>query len=72
MSAIGYRDIKTYIDGKLTLEQALEDWKLHEVQYAKRQIVWFKKEKQIVWFDLAGKALADQVKLKVQKWLKNG
>lgn len=70
MSAIGYRDLRPYLENKKTLEEAVEDWKLHEIQYAKRQLTWNKKEKQIVWFDVASKNWDNQLKLRVQKWLK--
>ena len=40
--AIGYREVKDYLDGKTTLEEAKSLMKIHTHQYAKRQRTWFK------------------------------
>lgn len=47
--AIGYKELLPYFEGRVTLEQALEDIKLHSRQYAKRQMTWFKSETDIHW-----------------------
>ena len=51
MQAIGYKEIIEYIDGKITLEEAIEKIKLESRRYAKRQITWFKKINNIFWLD---------------------
>ena len=43
MQAIGYKEIIDYIEGKCTLEKAIDDIKLNTRHYAKRQITYFKK-----------------------------
>lgn len=43
MQAIGYKEIFDYLDGKFSLEQAIELIKLNTRHYAKRQITFFKK-----------------------------
>lgn len=50
-SAIGYKEIGLYENGELTKEELIKLWTLHEVQYAKRQMTWWKREHQIAWFD---------------------
>ena len=40
---IGYQEILTYLDGKATLEEALDKLKQHTRNYAKRQLTWFRK-----------------------------
>jgi len=47
--AIGYREIIAYLDGKMSLEQATDAIKLNTWHYAKRQLTWFKKDKNIRW-----------------------
>ena len=43
MQAIGYKEVLEYLDGQLTLEQAVDKIKLNTRHYAKRQITFFKK-----------------------------
>ncbi len=43
MQAIGYKEVLEYLDGLITLEQAIDKIKLNTRHYAKRQITFFKK-----------------------------
>lgn len=47
--AIGYKELKPYLDGVLTLEQATENLKRETRRYAKRQLSWFRRNKNINW-----------------------
>ncbi|MDO4459427.1 MAG: tRNA (adenosine(37)-N6)-dimethylallyltransferase MiaA [Clostridia bacterium] len=47
--AIGYKELFPYFDGKLSLEEAVENIKLSTRHYAKRQLTWFRKERKISW-----------------------
>lgn len=49
MSGIGYRQIGFYLRGEKTLVEAIEMIKRDTRRYAKRQMTWFKKEKDIKW-----------------------
>ena len=49
MSGIGYKEIISYLNNKITLKQAEELIKIHTRQYAKRQMTWFKRDKRISW-----------------------
>ena len=51
LQTVGYIELFDYFDGKDTLEQAIEKIKLHTRQYAKRQMQWWKRNPNIVWFD---------------------
>ncbi|MBV7533242.1 tRNA (adenosine(37)-N6)-dimethylallyltransferase MiaA [Chitinophaga sp. sic0106] len=51
LRTVGYTEIFSYLDGNLTLPQAIEDIKVHTRQYAKRQLTWFRKDKEYQWFD---------------------
>ena len=44
---IGYKEILTYIDGKATLEEALDKLKQHSRNYAKRQLTWFRRNPEL-------------------------
>lgn len=60
--AIGYREVIDYLDGKISLEQAADIMKHNTWHYAKRQMTWFRKEKNIQWItkpEEAEKLVAD-------------
>ncbi|AEH22334.1 tRNA dimethylallyltransferase [Thermodesulfobacterium geofontis OPF15] len=49
--AIGYKYIIQYLQGKISLEKAIELIQRDTRRYAKRQLTWFKKEPDIYWFN---------------------
>ncbi len=51
LQTVGYKELFDCIDGKTTLEQAVELIKLHTRQYAKRQLTFFNKNKDYTWFE---------------------
>jgi tRNA dimethylallyltransferase len=51
MSAIGYRSLIKYIEGKFSKEEMIAQWVADEIRYAKRQLTWFAKIPQIKWYD---------------------
>jgi tRNA dimethylallyltransferase len=50
---VGYSEIFDYFDGKTSLENAIDLVKTHTRQYAKRQLTWFRKDREIEWFNPA-------------------
>lgn len=60
--AIGYKELKPYFDGAVSLEDAVEKLKMETRRYAKRQLTWFRRNEKINWLciDASGeKALID-------------
>lgn len=51
MEGLGYKEILDYLDGKCTLEDALYILKRDTRHFAKRQITWFKREKEVIWLN---------------------
>lgn len=49
MQAIGYKELVAYLDGECTLAQAVETIKQESRRYAKRQLTWFRRNKDIKW-----------------------
>jgi tRNA dimethylallyltransferase len=49
LQTVGYSEIFEHLDGKMSLETAIEEIKKNTRQYAKRQMTWFKKDKEINW-----------------------
>lgn len=50
LNTVGYKEIFRYLDGKISLKQAITDIKTNTRRYAKRQMTWFKRDKSIHWF----------------------
>lgn len=50
LQTVGYSEIFDYLDGKITLESAIDQVKTNTRQYAKRQMTWFKKDAAVRWF----------------------
>lgn len=51
MKGIGYKEIVEYLKGECELTDAIDKIKQHTRNYAKRQITWFKRNKEIHWFN---------------------
>ena len=52
IQAIGYKEIYDYLDGRVTLEVAVENLKQNSRRYAKRQLTWFRNKMDVQWFDM--------------------
>ncbi|PCJ83424.1 MAG: tRNA (adenosine(37)-N6)-dimethylallyltransferase MiaA [Flavobacteriales bacterium] len=50
LQTVGYSELFDYFDGKHSLEKAVELIKRNTRRYAKRQLTWFRKDKEIEWF----------------------
>ncbi|WP_237275112.1 tRNA (adenosine(37)-N6)-dimethylallyltransferase MiaA [Tenacibaculum ovolyticum] len=51
LKTVGYRELFEYIDGNFTKEFAIDEIKKNTRRFAKRQGTWFRKDKDILWFD---------------------
>ena len=51
MQGLGYKEILDYLDGKTTLEEAVYIIKRETRHFAKRQLTWFRRERDVIWFD---------------------
>ncbi|MGI8637821.1 MAG: tRNA (adenosine(37)-N6)-dimethylallyltransferase MiaA [Segetibacter sp.] len=51
LQTVGYKELFEYFDSLISLEKAIEDIKINTRHYAKRQLTWFKKDKDISWFN---------------------
>ena len=54
LQAIGYKEIASYIEGRIPRDEAVRLMKRNTRRYAKRQFSWFNKEDGIRWIDLTG------------------
>lgn len=51
MQGLGYKEILSYLDGEINLEEAIYILKRDTRHFAKRQLTWFKREKDVIWVD---------------------
>ncbi|MBW4669347.1 MAG: tRNA (adenosine(37)-N6)-dimethylallyltransferase MiaA [Cyanomargarita calcarea GSE-NOS-MK-12-04C] len=61
LNTLGYQEIKQYLGGDISLDEAKELTVLHTRQFAKRQRTWFRADSQIQWFDAESSDLIDRV-----------
>ena len=72
MQGLGYKEILAYFDGELSLEEAVYILKRDTRHFAKRQLTWFKRERDVLWldqskYDSRGAILADMIHILRQK-----
>lgn len=51
LQTVGYKELFSYFEGKYTLDFAIEEIKKNTRRFAKRQVTWNKKDREIIWFD---------------------
>ena len=50
LNTVGYTEIFKYIDGDISLDEAIDLIKLNTRKYSKRQMTWFRRNKDILWY----------------------
>ena len=51
MQGLGYKEVVEYLQGKISEQEMIEKIKMETRRYAKRQLTWFRKNKQTIWLD---------------------
>ena len=51
MQGLGYKEVVEYLEGSCTKEEMIEKIKKETRHYAKRQLTWFRKNKETIWLD---------------------
>lgn len=59
MQGIGYKQMLMHINGEISLDEAIRLIKRDSRHYAKRQLTWFRREKDIIWTERMGRSTAD-------------
>lgn len=52
IQAIGYKEMYQFLDGEISLDEAVEKLKQNSRRYAKRQLTWFRNKMEVKWFDI--------------------
>ncbi len=71
LNTLGYQEMKQYLAGYITLNQAKELTILHTRQFAKRQRTWFRAYPEIEWFDVSTPNLLERIWQRVQEFVVN-
>ncbi len=71
MQAIGYKEIYDALEGAITFDEAFEQIKLNTRHFAKRQLTWFRREKETIWIDKDGKS-EDEILTEIIGVINNG
>lgn len=61
LNTVGYSELFDYFDGKISLDEALLLIKQNTRRFAKRQLTWFRKDKDFIWFDAGAPDVIDQM-----------
>ncbi|MEH1795005.1 MULTISPECIES: tRNA (adenosine(37)-N6)-dimethylallyltransferase MiaA [unclassified Nostoc] len=69
LNTLGYQEIKQYLAGDISLDEAKELTVLHTRQFAKRQRTWFRAYPQIEWFDMNNLDLLEKVWLRINEFI---
>ncbi len=51
MQGLGYKEILSYLDGECPLEEAVSVLKRDTRRFAKRQLTWFRRERDVIWLN---------------------
>lgn len=66
LNTVGYKEIISYINGKIVLEKAIQEIQKKTRHYAKRQLTWFRRWPFIHWLD-CNKLTQSEISLEIQK-----
>ncbi|MGE5454440.1 MAG: tRNA (adenosine(37)-N6)-dimethylallyltransferase MiaA [Methylocystaceae bacterium] len=61
MQGIGYKEIRWFLEGMTSYQEAIDLIKRESRRYAKRQLTWFKRDTRIKWLDLSNINIAEAV-----------
>ena len=70
ISSIGYKEFFKYFDGENSLDETIEEIKRESRRYAKRQMTWFRKEKNYIIYNLSEQNENDVMKDIIERWNK--
>lgn len=69
LDTLGYREIRQYLAGDVSLEEAIAQIIVHTRQFAKRQRTWFRADPSIEWLEATDPHLVDRAWEKIQQFL---
>lgn len=70
MQGLGYKEVVAYLKNECSKEEMIEKIKMETRRYAKRQLTWFRKNKETIWID-AENDISENIKLIEDAYNKN-
>jgi tRNA dimethylallyltransferase len=61
LKTVGYQELFAHLDGKVDLNTAIENIGMNTRHYAKRQLTWFRRDKEIIWLDAEDRGLVEKI-----------
>ena len=71
MQGLGYKELLSYLDGECTLDDAVSQIKQSTRHFAKRQLTWFRRERDVTWLDIDGAKNEDVISILTEQCVKN-
>ncbi|HPJ37760.1 MAG TPA: tRNA (adenosine(37)-N6)-dimethylallyltransferase MiaA [Spirochaetota bacterium] len=68
LKSIGYEELLCYFEKRISLNDAIAEIKKNTRHYAKRQLTWFRRNKNIIWFNPADKGMITEC---IEEWMYN-
>jgi len=72
LNTVGYKELFAHLAGEMTLEEATEKIKINTRRFAKRQMTWFKNDKEVKWYENLDEQTPKQLLVSITKRSKNG
>ncbi len=73
MQGLGYKEILAFLDGRMTLEEAIYVIKRDTRHFAKRQLTWFRREPEAIWIDCdPDRHTAEDIAAELLKYIDEG
>ena len=67
MQGLGYKEVVEFLQGKSTKQEMIDKIKKETRHYAKRQLTWFRRNKEIIWLD-GEKSIEENIDLIINKY----
>ena len=69
MKGIGYKELMDHLDGRCTVDDAVDTVKKNTRHYAKKQLTWFRRYEKMKWFDISGYDSDEDAFEDMKEWL---
>lgn len=68
--ALGYKELFEYLEGRVSLDEAISKIKLNSRHFAKRQLTWFRRDPRVVWFERKAGESAQDLADRIESYLR--
>ncbi|MET3979109.1 tRNA dimethylallyltransferase [Mucilaginibacter sp. UYP25] len=65
LNTVGYSELFDFFDGKTDMDTAIDKIKQNTRRFAKRQLTWFRKDKEVIWMDASDEKLVENILLEI-------